>query len=70
MYLATSSSLQIQTYSLQIQTSSPANSNMMIFEFAEMTMLPNTLAMLEFATMLRGGGRSVKMEFTNTSDYL
>ncbi len=62
--------------SLQIQISPPANSNIIIFEFAEMIfefagrmILANKLAILEFATLLRGGGRSVKVEFTNTSDY-
>ncbi len=41
----------------------------MIFEFAGRMILANTLAILEFAILLRGGGRSVKVEFTNTSEY-
>ncbi len=41
-----------------------------MFEFAEMMILTNASAILEFATILPGGGRSVKLEFTNNSDYL
>ncbi len=44
----------------------------MILEFtntSEYRLAVFLLAMLEFATLLREGGRSVKLEFTNTLGY-